>query len=99
MLPPFEWYTDQAQMLANSFMKTPEGQTPRFLRWSDLFDLAPVRERVDIFEFADLLEADDGGGARVRIDRALHNAGAALLSRAGFGARVVGDPLSGPLFA
>ena len=44
VLPPFEWYRNQAQLLANAFMGSADGRRPLFIPWSELFDIARLRE-------------------------------------------------------
>lgn len=44
LLPPFEWYENQAQQFANAFRATPQGRTPNFMPWSELFDIERLRE-------------------------------------------------------
>lgn len=52
VLPPFEWYEDQAQQFTNTFKRTPQGKVPRFERWSNLFDIDRLRAAgVDVVEF------------------------------------------------
>ena len=100
VLPPLEWYADQAQMFANKFLTTPQGSLPRFKRWSDLFDISHLRRHTDIIEFDDLISAGDGGGGgampALTIDRAVHQRG----NTPNYGGELrAGEPLSGSRFA
>eukprot|EP00965_Chrysotila_dentata_P184845 6102451-Pleurochrysis_carterae.AAC.2 len=55
ILPPLEWYHGQAQVFTTVFMGTAAGRSPRFTRWSELFDLSELRASVGIVELADVL--------------------------------------------
>ena len=54
VLPPFEWYSGQAQLMANAFRATDDGRTPRFTPWSQLFDIEPLRRHVPVVELHEL---------------------------------------------
>ena len=43
VLPPFEYYEDQAQQFANAFRATASGQRPLYVPFSKLFDLDRLR--------------------------------------------------------
>ena len=43
LIPPPEWYPDQAQQFANAFMNSPQGRVPQFVRWSELYDIDRLR--------------------------------------------------------
>jgi len=52
VLPPAEWYADQAQQYTNSFTQTKQGKLPLFTRWSDLYDIDRFRQGgVDVIEY------------------------------------------------
>jgi hypothetical protein len=45
-------YDGQAQQFTNAFTSTPQGKVPRFVRWSDLFDVGRLRAvGVDVREY------------------------------------------------
>jgi hypothetical protein len=52
VLPPLEWYVDQAQLMANAFLR--QTPVPRFTRWSDLFDLTHLRHHLPVIELQEL---------------------------------------------
>ncbi len=55
VLPPAEWYPEQAQLFANAFKKTPQGRVPYFVRWSALYDLDRLRQNgIDAVDFDDV---------------------------------------------
>ena len=67
LLPPFEWYENQAQMFANAFRATPQGRVPHFTPWSELFDIERLRAAgVDAVDFI-----NDESSANPTVDRAL----------------------------
>lgn len=52
VLPPAEWYPDQAQQFTNAFLTTPQGASPRFVRWSDLYDIDRLRrDGLEVVEY------------------------------------------------
>ena len=54
VLPPFEWYENQAQDFVNAFRTTPAGRIPRFTPWSQLFDSDALRAGgIDVIDLAD----------------------------------------------
>jgi hypothetical protein len=52
VLPPLEWYVDQAQLMANAFLR--QAPVPRFTRWSELFDLTHLRQHLPVMELHEL---------------------------------------------
>lgn len=71
LLPPFEWYDNQAQLFANAFRATDAGRTPHFTAWSELFDIDRLRAAgADILDY---IAEDDG----TTFDRALLHTGGA----------------------
>ena len=70
VLPPFEWYENQAQDFANAFRRTPSGRSPRFSAWSSLFDLDRLRAAG-----VDGVDWTDAHAAMQKIDRLLLQTG------------------------
>ena len=73
VLPPFEWYSGQAQLMANAFRATNEGRTPQFTPWSHLFDIEPLRQHVPVVELHELFAS--AGPAGLELHRALYATG------------------------
>ena len=71
LIPPPEWYPDQAQQFANAFMNSPQGRVPQFVRWSELYDIDRLRQSG--------VDADDFHDVNIdRIDRAVLATGGAM---------------------
>ena len=51
VLPPFEYYENQAQVFTNQFRQSASGKRPLFLPWSELFDLERLRIGADVVDF------------------------------------------------
>jgi len=78
VLPPFEWYSGQAQLMANAFRATNEGRTPQFTPWSHLFDIEPLRQHVPVVELHQLFAS--AGLAGLELQRALYASGTSISS-------------------
>ena len=76
VLPPFEWYSGQAQLMANAFRATNEGRIPQFTPWSHLFDIEPLRQHVPVVELHELFAS--AGPAGLDFDRALYATGTSI---------------------
>ena len=76
VLPPFEWYSGQAQLMANAFRSTDEGRTPRFTPWSRLFDIEPLRQHVPVVELHELFAR--AGPAGLDLQRAIYATGTSM---------------------
>ena len=98
VLPPFEWYEGQAQLMANAFRATADGQRPRFTAWSDLFDLTQLRQRVPLIELHELRAAAAADStAALRWDRAIYAKGTVVSATERKLADVAAPPLTGVL--
>lgn len=95
VLPPFEWYDDQAQQFANAFRATASGRLPHFTPWSSLFDIEALRSAG-----ANVIDLADAFTAMQTIDRAILQTGNVLprgkeLAQDDVQAAEVYDPLKG----
>ncbi|KAG8469432.1 hypothetical protein KFE25_005887 [Diacronema lutheri] len=70
VLAPFTWYDGQAQNFTNAFKRTPNGVRPLFTRFSELFDVASLREplvdgsRVRVLELHEFVTREAAAGRR-----------------------------------
>ena len=97
VLPPFEWYDGQAQLMANAFRATADGRRPRFTAWSDLFDLTQLRQRVPLIELHELRADAADSAAALRWDRAIYAKGTLVSANERKLADVAAPPLTGVL--
>jgi hypothetical protein len=86
VLPPFEWYENQAQVFANAFRATADGRLPHFVPWSDLFDIERFRLGADVVDWYDA-----AGASLKQLDRAV------LHVQGGTGGKAVADDDVDPL--
>lgn len=84
VLPPLEWYVDQAQLMANAFLR--QTPVPRFTRWSDLFDLTYLQHHLPVIELQELRSSSSAptaaAGALIIDAAVLDTASVASFSRA-----------------